>query len=208
MPRFDHEGCHGGGLYEHVSICKEKNEKKLDKIIDVIQQMCGSSGLESFEVEMYGVKWLNFVVTDLNTMKTPAWMNENMGAVKVALDLMPDPLKVKYSIPLEMEVARELCACLIELEVMKMCTTKLELLCVEKPEARECLGSRAGDVAYFESRKKKVELSRRAVGALDEFTPEHFGSRLRVSGPRRYKTMGDITFTEPHRVVVDLASNC
>jgi len=52
-----------------------------------------------------------------------------------------------------------------------MCTTKLKLLCAEKPEAREWtevynLGSREVDVTCFESRKKKVELSRRGVGPV------------------------------------------
>ena len=132
---FEVNISHGGGFNEHISVCKEKNLKKMAIIVpfllqhDINDPSCGKIFVEHFKQMLK----LKFVVVDLATMTSEAWLKDNMPAIKASLALMPDPRKhFRGFIPLIVTQARELCVCLVELNMLLICEDVLESP-VDKP---------------------------------------------------------------------------
>ncbi len=96
---------------------------------DINNSSCGKMYLNPFK-EMLKLK---FVVADLATMTSSAWLKDNMPAIKASLALMPDPRKPRRGfIPFIASQAHELCVCLVELSMLLMCEDVLESP-VDKP---------------------------------------------------------------------------
>ena len=127
---FTTDGSHGGGLNEHISCCKAKNSKKLAANVlyllacDINDPASGDMFVESYA----NMLKLKFVVADIPTMTSGAWLKDNMPAIMASLALMPDPCKAseRFVLPYIVVQARELCECLVELSVLRMCEAMLE----------------------------------------------------------------------------------
>jgi hypothetical protein len=123
--------CHGGGLNEQVSICKDNNFRKLKHINTLLEK------LDKVDNSKHGILPLKFIVTDMETMKSAAWLKENMTEIKATLAAIPDPFINSSFTPHVIEVIRELCVCLVELDVIYMCETTLEPLHKEDPDGSD-----------------------------------------------------------------------
>jgi hypothetical protein len=80
------------------------------------------------------IEELKFIVTGMETMKSAAWLKENMTEIKATLADIQDPFTDDHFTPYVLEVIRELCVCLVELDVIHTCETTLEPLHKEDPE--------------------------------------------------------------------------
>jgi hypothetical protein len=116
---FEINISHGGGLNEHISGCKQRNIKKLEIVVqDLLDIGVNESQMPTIKLE--------FVVSDIATMTSDGWLKDNMPAIKANLATIPDSRKTGTFKPYICVRVRELCECLVELSVLRMCEDTLE----------------------------------------------------------------------------------